>query len=138
MSNVLHSRLFRILVCLVLVAAFLVNLSPLKAEATAVVAGALTLEGLLAAMYSMAIGVVAVDLTVETWNKIGEDLEEEIEKADPSVLEVWTDLESMYDSYIPGGGQDPDDELKWAEKLKHALSRGLLAAIAVWPLLPPL
>jgi len=37
MNKLLHSKVFRFLVCLVLVAAFLVNLSPLKAEATSVV-----------------------------------------------------------------------------------------------------
>jgi len=135
MSKVLHSRVFRFLVCLVLVAAFLVNLSPLKAEATAVVvpAAVLTFEGLMAALYSMGIGIVATALTVEAWNNIGNSLTDYItDTGDTTITEAWIDLEAMYDSYIPGGGLDPDDELKWAEKLKTVLSRGLLGAIAGW------
>lgn len=131
MSKLLHSRLFRLLVCLILVASFLVNLSPLKAEATAVVGTLLTFEGLMAALFSMSIGVVAVDLTVETWNKIGQGLGEEIANADSSVAEAWVDVEALYNSYGPDD-DDPEDALEWAEKLKHALSRGLLAAIAGW------
>lgn len=131
MSKLLHSRVFRLLVCLILVASFLVNLSPLKAEATAVVGTLLTFEGLMAALFSMSIGVVAVDLTVETWNKIGQGLGEEIANADSSVAEAWVDVEALYNSYGPDD-DDPEDALEWAEKLKHALSRGLLAAIAGW------
>ncbi len=133
MSKLQYNRLFRFLVCLVLVLSFLVNLSPLKADATAVVGGVLTFEGLMAALYSMGIGIVATELTVEAWNNIGNSLTKAItDTGDSTITEAWIDLEAMYDSYIPGGGQDPDDELKWAEKLKHALSRGLLGAIAGW------
>ena len=133
MCKLQHNRVVRFLGCLVLVLSLLVNLSPLKAEATAVVAGALTFEGLMAALYSMGIGIVATHFTVELWNKIGNSLGQAItETGDDTITEAWIDLEAMYDAYIPGGGQDPDDELKWAEKLKHALSRGLLAAIAGW------
>lgn len=131
MSDLQFNRVFRFLVCLLLVLSLLVNLSPLKAEATAVVAGALTFEGLMAALFSMSIGIVAVDLTVQTWNKIGEDLGEEIANADPSIAEAWVDVEALYNSYGPDD-DDPEDALEWAEKLKHALSRGLLGAIAGW------
>lgn len=133
MCKLQYNRVFRFLVCLVLVLSLLVNLSPLKAEATAVVAGALTFEGLMAALYSMGIGIVATHYTVELWNKIGNSLGQAItETGDDTITEAWIDLEAMYDAYVPGGGQDPDDELEWAEKLKHALSRGLLGAIAGW------
>lgn len=135
MSKVLHSRVFRFLVCLVLIGCILVNLSPLKASATSVVvpAAVLTFEGLMAALYSMGIGIVATALTVEAWNNIGNSLTDYItDTGDTTITEAWIDLEAMYDSYIPGGGLDPDDELKWAEKLKTVLSRGLLGAIAGW------
>ena len=133
MSKLQYNRLFRFLVCLVLVLSFLVNLSPLKAEATAVAGAALSFEGLMSVLYSMGIGIVATELTVEAWNNIGNSLTKAItDTGDSTITEAWIDLEAMYDSYIPGGGQDPDDELEWAEKLKHALSRGLLGAIAGW------
>lgn len=131
MCRLLHSKVFRVLVCLILVAAFLLNLSPLNANATAVAGTMLSFEGLMAVLYSMGIGIVATELTVEAWNKIGQGLGQEIENADPSVLEAWVDVEALYNSYGPDD-DDPEDALEWADKLKHALSRGLLAAIAGW------
>ena len=94
-SKLLHRRVFRFLVCFLVVCCILVNLSPLKVQATVVVGTALTLEGILALLFSMAIGVVAVDLTAETINRIGTDLEETIiTEVDTSELQKWNNLKN--------------------------------------------
>ena len=132
MSKVLHSRLFRFLVCFLVICCILVNLSPLKAEATAVVGTALTLEGILALLFSMAMGVVAVDLTAETINRIGTDMEETIiTQVDTSELQKWNNLKNYYEKINPDNN-GPDDPLEWTKLLKEALAGGLLAAITGW------
>ena len=130
MSKLLHSRVFRFLVCFLVVCCILVNLSPLKVQATVVVGTALTLEGILALLFSMAIGVVAVDLTAETINRIGTDLEETIiTEVDTSELQKWNNLKNYWESIDPDGPEDPGE---WHDMLKKALSGGLLVAIAGW------
>lgn len=132
MSKVLHSRLFRFLVCFLVICCILVNCSPIRAEATAIVATALTLEGLLALLFSMALGVVAVDLTAETINRIGTDMEETIiTQVDTSELQKWNNLKKYYEKINPDNN-GPDDPLEWTKLLKQALAGGLLTAITGW------
>lgn len=69
----MKNRIFRLLVCLVLVGVILVNCSPIRAEAVvteAVITGAAA-TGVAAVLFSMAMGVVFVDLTWQAIERMG-------------------------------------------------------------------
>lgn len=69
----MRNRIFRLLVCLVLVCVILVNCSPIRAEAVvteAVITGAAA-TGVAAVLFSMAMGVVFVDLTWQAIERMG-------------------------------------------------------------------
>ena len=101
MSKVLHSWLFRFLVCFLVVCCILVNLSPLKAEATAVVGSSLTLSAVLAWLLSAALGIVSVDLTVESLNRIGDNYKEvALSGADSATISAYENLEDNFVNYL--------------------------------------
>lgn len=113
MSKLLHNRVFRFLICLVLVLSLLVNLSPLKAKSTSIVVGTLTFEAVMAALYSLSIGVCVTAFTVDALNQIGQTLKKAItDTDDPTITEAWIDLEAFYDTYAPDG--PANHEIKYA------------------------
>lgn len=130
MSKLQYNRLFRFLVCLVLVLSFLVNLSPLKADATSVVVGKVTLDGLLAWLYSAGIGYVATDLTVDALNHIGVSFKSSLlSDASDAVVSAYSDLEDAFIEYLSSGHLD---SVEWVEDLYAAFTSDTLKNIAGW------
>lgn len=118
MDKFWNSRLFRCLVCLVLVCCILVNISPLKAEASAIVAGAtVSAAGVFATLFAMSMGVVFVDLTANLINGLGDSFVDHVTKStstdnETEILKVWiepiqVDLDSGGISQLP---PDQDDD----------------------------
>ena len=118
MDKLLRSRLFRCLVCLVLVCCILVNASPMIAEASAIVAGAtVSAAGVFATLFAMSMGVVFVDLTANLINGLGDSFVDHVTKStstdnETEILKVWiepiqVDLDSGGISQLP---PDQDDD----------------------------
>lgn len=130
MRKFLHSPLFRFFICFLLIFSMFYSYVTIPARASAVVATYLTFEALMAIMASTALGIVAIDLTVETWNKIGKNLEDTvITEVDTSELQSWMNLKQYYEQIQPDPPEDPGE---WKDKLEKLLSRGILGAIAAW------
>lgn len=118
MDKLLRSRLFRCLVCLVLVCCILANISPLKVDASAIVAGAtVSAAGVFATLFAMSMGVVFVDLTANLINRLGDSFVDHVTKStstdnETEILKVWiepiqVDLDSGGISQLP---PDQDDD----------------------------
>ena len=125
MDKFLHSRLFRFLVCLILVCCILVNVSPIRAKAVA----GLTASAVYALLYMMAAGVVIIPPSIAVANAIGKKLDEEVKNVDvsfhPGLWDAWVDLTKFQENITPEW--DPSDHHH--DDLKFALAKGLLAAI---------
>lgn len=77
MRRFLHSRLLRCFVCFFLICCFLINCSPIRTEAIAIGATVVTgsaAAGILGLLFSMAMGVVFVELTADKIVSVGENL----------------------------------------------------------------
>ena len=127
------SRFFRGLVCFLVICCLMFSYIALPSLATTVVVPAatkLTLDAILAIIYSIGMGVVVTDVTVEAWNRAGLSLNDYIiTDVDTTTLQAYTNLKAYWESIDPDPPEDPSE---WKNMLEKALSRGMLTAIAGW------
>lgn len=130
MSKLLHSRVFRFLVCSLVICCILVNCSPIKAEATTVVASGLSLSAVLAWLLSAALGIVAFDLTVESLNRIGDNYKEvALSGADSATISAYENLEDNFVNYLSSVQFDRN---QWAEDLYTVFNSDTMKNTASW------
>ena len=151
MDKFLHSRLFRCLVCLVLVCCILINCSPIRAKATAIVGPVAVITGIgfLAWMMAMSAGVL-IEPTVDAVNAMGkslqnsidiwiEDTAEDISQATESWRESCSDIEDWLAAHPnykpiytdPDLGPDPDWGIDFTDGA-IALGSSLMLGFAKW------
>ena len=117
MREFLHSPLFRCLTCIILICCILLNTSPIRSEASAIVVGAtVSAAGVFATLFAMAMGVVFVDLTADLINGLGVSFVDHITKSsstdnEQEILSAWiqpiqVDLDSGGISQLPPDGDD--------------------------------
>lgn len=123
-------KLFRALVCFVVICCLIVNISPVRSKATSVVAGLTVAEvvGYLALIIGVPVGAVFIADTVEKVAAVGQEIIDvwiDEDAAAQGALEYAEDLTSNINGMWENGdgsGYDP--------RLGTKLARGLLAAIA--------
>lgn len=85
------NRIFRAVVCLILVCCLCVNMIPREAEAFVITAT--TAAGIAATLFSMAMGVVFVDMTLDAVNHMGESLKS-------SALSLYGEESTTYSNFL--------------------------------------
>lgn len=118
----MKNKWFRLLVCLVVAVALIVNISPMRAKA---VAGTLTGSAIMYWLYALAAGVVIAPPTIAAANKLGEQLDDAVKvKVQSDFWDTYTTICDNLDNLVPEW--DPGD---FHNDLKTLLARGLLGAI---------
>lgn len=122
-------RIFRVLVCFVLICALVVNISPIRAKAVDPVT--LTGAAMIGLAACLAAGVVILPQTIELANQFGASFEQQIK--DITIVNV--DKDTLWDYYIRMRNKldnrfSPEwDPGEFHDDLEHALANGLLSVI---------
>ena len=123
-------RIFRALVCFVLICALVVNISPIQAKAVDPVT--LTGAAMIGLAACLAAGVVILPQTIELANQFGASFEQQIK--DVTIVNV--DKDTLWDYYIRMRNKldnrfSPEwDPGEFHDDLEHALAAGLITAIS--------
>lgn len=123
-------RIFRVLVCFVLICALVVNISPIRAKAVDPVT--LTGAAMIGLAACLAAGVVILPQTIELANQFGASFEQQIK--DVTIVNV--DKDTLWDYYIRMRNKldnrfSPEwDPGEFHDDLEHALAAGLITAIS--------
>ena len=123
-------RIFRALVCFVLICALVVNISPIRAKAVDPVT--LTGAAMIGLAACLAAGVVILPQTIELANQFGASFEQQIK--DVTIVNV--DKDTLWDYYIRMRNKldnrfSPEwDPGEFHDDLEHALAAGLITAIS--------
>lgn len=102
-------RVLRTLVCFLLICCILINWSPIRAKAVVTEALAVTGAGVFATMFAIAMGLVAVDLTVQLINGIGDSMTQHLYQWGSSA-EKLDEVESFLTLLPPQFDNDSDDD----------------------------
>lgn len=137
MSKLLHSHLFRFLICFLVVCCILVNCSPIKARAVVVEALAVKAIDILAWAFLAYMGLVVVPQSVADLNAIGDSLDLHLQEhtftdAEQSELEASQAAISAWLSGHPGDDDGELDEDEFKKIFKPSLPKSVLLAIAGW------
>ena len=122
------TRLFRILVCALVICSLLINCSPIRAKAVAVEASIAI--GLIAMMILASAGVVYTASTTNQIQAIGNSFQTHMYQWGTSA-EKLDEVDAFFNGlhlYDPGSGDD--DETPHEKQVR--LARGILAGIALW------
>jgi len=102
-------RIFRALVCFLVICCILINCSPIRAKAVVTEALVVTGAGVFATMFAIAMGLVAVDLTVQLINGIGDSMTQHLYQWGSSA-EKLDEVESFLTLLPPQFDNDSDDD----------------------------
>ena len=135
MDKLLHYRFFRFLVCFVLVCAILINCSPLRAEATVIGATVVTgtaAAGILGLLFSMAMGVVFVDITAEMVSGIGQSVIDSVTNKYANDTETSNTVKEYFDDLSYTFGGSGDDGTGNGDGKIHILDGIILTGLVAW------
>ena len=102
-------RVLRTLACILLICCILINCSPIRAKAVVTEALVVTGAGVFATMFAIAMGLVAVDLTVQLINGIGDSMTQHLYQWGSSA-EKLDEVESFLTLLPPQFDNDSDDD----------------------------
>ena len=102
-------RVLRTLACFLLICCILINCSPIRAKAVVTEALVVTGAGVFATMFAIAMGLVAVDLTVQLINGIGDSMTQHLYQWGSSA-EKLDEVESFLTLLPPQFDNDSDDD----------------------------
>ena len=135
MDKLLHSRFFRCLICFVLACAILINCSPLRAEATVIGATVVTgtaAAGILGLLFSMAMGVVFVDITAEMVSGIGQSVIDSVTNKYANDTETSNTVKEYFDNLSYTFGGSGDDGTGNGDDKIHVLEGFILGGFVAW------